>query len=133
MSEQFNTIAEAFSRTAAHYDAFADDHPHLSRVRRKVYTHIERYIPVGARILEINAGTGTDAVELARRGYFIHATDIAPGMLARARTKAEQPELCGRMTVQACSFTELEKITAAPYDAIFSNLGGLNCLGKLAC
>jgi len=132
MSEQFDTIAEAFSRTAARYDAFAADHPHLDRVRGKVYHHIERLIPAGARILELNAGTGTDAAELARRGYSVHATDIAPGMLNRARAKSEQPELGGRITVQACSFTELDQITGGPYDAVFSNLGGLNCLPDLS-
>jgi SAM-dependent methyltransferase len=79
----------------------------------------------------LNAGTGTDAVELARRGYTVHATDIAPGMLARAREKASHPEIAGRVTVQACSFTELDQIQGGPFDVIFSNLGGLNCLPDL--
>jgi ubiquinone/menaquinone biosynthesis C-methylase UbiE len=63
------TIAEAFSRTAEKYDSFAEDHPHLTRMRNKVYAHVMRYVPRGARILEINAGTGTDAVRLAQLGY----------------------------------------------------------------
>ena len=132
MSEPFTTIAEAFSRTAAEYDVFASDHPHLSRMRKKVYAHLERFIPPGARILELNAGTGADAAELARRGYFVHATDIAPGMLERARAKAGHTSLSGRMTVQACSFTELGKVSGSPYDAVFSNMGGLNCMSDLS-
>ncbi len=127
MSEA-DIIAEAFSRTAEKYDAFAQDHPNQTRMRQKVYAHLERFVPTGARILDLNAGTGTDAAELARRGYSVHATDIAPGMLARARQKASQPELRGRMTVQECSFTALDQIDGAPYDAVFSNLGGLNCI-----
>ena len=55
------TIAEAFSRTAETYDSFAKDHPHLTRIRNKVYLHVMRHVPPGARILELNAGTGTDA------------------------------------------------------------------------
>ena len=31
------TIADAFSLTARRYDEFADDHPHLTRMREKVY------------------------------------------------------------------------------------------------
>ena len=63
------TIAEAFSRTAAKYDALTDDNPHLTRLRNKVYAHVSRHVAAGARILELNAGTGIDAVALAQRGY----------------------------------------------------------------
>ena len=66
--QPFSTIAEAFSRTAAKYDAFAEDHPHLTRMRGKVYDHISRVLPPPARILELNAGTGTDAVAARPQG-----------------------------------------------------------------
>lgn len=125
------TIAEAFSRTAEKYDSFAEDHPHLTRMRNKVYSHVMRYVPGGARILELNAGTGTDAVQLARRGYFVHATDIAPGMLNRLQEKVNRLELQGRVTMEARSFLSLENMQGAPFDAVFSDLGGLNCVPDL--
>src|SRR5215208_1303506 len=125
------TIAEAFSRTAAKYDSFAEDHPHLTRMRHKVYDHVARYIPRGARILELNAGTGTDAVQLAQRGYFVHATDIAPGMLARLREKVDSMGLHDRVTMESRSFLSLENTRGAPFDAVFSDLGGLNCIPDL--
>jgi ubiquinone/menaquinone biosynthesis C-methylase UbiE len=131
MSEPFSVIAEAFSRTGEKYDAFGQDHPHLNRMRRKVYTHLERFLPRGSRILEINAGTGIDAVELAQRGYSVHATDIATGMLERARDKIQDQALSSHVTLQVCSFTCLDQINGGPYDAVFSNLGGLNCLPDL--
>lgn len=124
-------VAEAFSRTAERYDRFAEDHPHQSRMRAKVYAHLARHVPPGARILELAAGTGTDALELARRGYRVHATDIAPGMLARLRGKLERSHLRARVSVQECSFTELDRVVGAPYDAVFSDLGGLNCAPDL--
>ena len=126
-----DTIAEAFSRTAEKYDSFAEDHPHLTRMRNKVYSHLMRYVPRGARVLELNAGTGTDAVQLAQRGYLIHATDIAPGMLSRLQDKVHTLRLHDRVTVEARSFLSLEGILGAPYDAIFSDLGGLNCIPDL--
>jgi ubiquinone/menaquinone biosynthesis C-methylase UbiE len=132
MDQDFDTIAEAFSRTAEKYDSFADDHPNQSRMRNKVYSHLERFVPTGSRLLELNAGTGTDAVELARRGYTIHATDIAPGMLERLQDKVQSFDLSGKITMQQCSYTELEKIQGAPYDAVFSDLGGLNCIPDLS-
>ena len=125
------TIAEAFSRTAEKYDSFAVDHPHMTRLRNKVYRHLERVLPPAASILELNAGSGTDAVALAQRGYRVHATDIAPDMLARARGKVEALGLGDSVTVQECSFTNLEQVTGGPYDAVLSNFGGLNCIADL--
>ena len=131
MSQSFDTIAEAFSLTAEKYDAFAEGHPNQTRMRNKVYVHLEHYLPAKARILELNAGTGIDAVELARRGYSIHATDIAGGMMQRLCDKVEKLGLHDRITIQECSFTALDKIQGGPYDAVFSNLGGLNCIPDL--
>ncbi len=127
----FSPIAEAFSRTANKYDAFAEDHPHLARLRQIVYAQVEHFVPKGGRILELNAGSGIDAIELARRGFYLHATDIAPGMLARAQDKINRLGLQEMVTLQECSFTNLEQIQGAPYDAVFSNLGGLNCIPDL--
>ena len=125
------TIAAAFSETAPKYDAFAGDHPHLSRMRAKVYAHVERFVEPGAKVLELNAGTGTDAIALAQRGYRVHATDIAPGMLDRLADKVARLGLEDRVSVQQCSFLDLEEMTGGPYDAVFSNLGGLNCTADL--
>jgi ubiquinone/menaquinone biosynthesis C-methylase UbiE len=125
------TIAEAFSRTAERYDSFAEDHPHLTHMRNKVYTHVMRHIPRGARILELNAGTGTDAVQLAQQGYFIHATDIAPGMLNRLQEKVISQGLQARIKIEERSFLSLHPIQGAAFDAVFSDLGGLNCVPDL--
>jgi len=128
---RLDILAEAFSRTAEKYDSFAEDHPHLTRMRNKVYSHVLRYVPQGARILELNAGTGTDAVQLAQRGYSVHATDIAPGMLSRLPEKIEKLGLRDQVTIEERSFLSLEKMQSAPFEAVFSNLGGLNCVPDL--
>jgi ubiquinone/menaquinone biosynthesis C-methylase UbiE len=129
---QIETIAEAFSLTAEKYDSFAQDHPHLTRMRNKVYAHVQRVMPAGAHILELNAGTGTDAVQLAQRGYHVHATDVAPGMLARLRAKVRDLDLGDRITVEERSFLSLNDMPGAPFDAVFSDLGGLNCIPDLS-
>ena len=124
-------VADAFSRAAARYDALAFDNPHLARMRAKVYAHVERVVPPGSRVLELNAGTGIDALALAGRVAAVHATDIAPDMLARARAKAEAAGLGDRFTVEARSFTDLGSLPPASFDAVFSNFGGLNCASDL--
>ena len=131
MNDPFPDIAEAFSRTAEKYDRFAEDHPNLTRMRAKVYEHIMRYLAPGDHILELNAGTGTDAVQLAQKGYRVQAIDIAPGMLARLGEKVERLGLHERVSYQQCSFTNLEKVEGGPFDAVFSDLGGLNCIPDL--
>lgn len=132
MDNKFDIISEAFSRTAEKYDSFANDHPNQTRMRNKVYSHVQRFVPTGSRILELNAGTGIDAVELARRGYNVHATEIAPGMLERLHDKVQSLNLSKQITFQRCSFTELGRVEGAPFDAIFSDLGGLNCIPDLS-
>jgi len=131
MSQPFTEVAEAFSRTAEKYDHFAEDHPHLASIRLRIYTHLTSQLKPGASILELNAGTGIDAVHLAQQGFRVHATDIAPGMLQRLRGKVESLRLEDRVTVQQVSFTELEQVQGGPFDAVFSNLGGLNCIPDL--
>lgn len=53
-------------------------------------------------------------------------------MLARARRKVERLGLRDQVSVQECSFTELERVEGAPFEAVFSNLGGLNCIPDLS-
>ncbi len=129
---EIQTIAEAFSLTAEKYDSFAQDHPHLTRMRSKVYDHLARLLSPGSHILELNAGTGTDAVQLARRGYHVHATDVAPGMLERLRLKVLDLGLADRITVEQRSFLSIDTVPGAPFDAVFSDLGGLNCIPNLS-
>lgn len=130
-SLQLSQVAAAFSRKAGAYDAFGQDHVNLQRMREKVYAQMARWTPAGSHILELNAGTGLDAAALVERGYRVHATDIAPGMVAAIERKRETSGLDGRFTTQLCSFTELDKVDAGPFDAIFSNFGGLNCVADL--
>ena len=130
-NEQFVQVAAAFSRKATVYDQFGEDHANLSRMRGKVYEQVMRWTPQDSHILELNGGTGLDAVALIERGYRVHATDIAPGMVAEMERKREVLGLDGRFSSQRCSFTELDKVEGVPFDAVFSNFGGLNCVEDL--
>jgi ubiquinone/menaquinone biosynthesis C-methylase UbiE len=128
LADQFSAVAEAFSRKAAVYDSFGEAHPNLDRMRQRVYAHIESIVPPGSYLLELNAGTGLDAAALVRRGYRIHATDIAPGMVSEIAAKIDRWNLAESLTVQQCSFAELDQVAAGPFDAVYSNFGGLNCI-----
>jgi ubiquinone/menaquinone biosynthesis C-methylase UbiE len=124
-------VSAAFSRKATIYDAFGEDHQNLTRMRQKVYNHISTLLAPGSYLLELNAGTGLDATEMVRRGYRVHATDISPGMVREIEEKRRREHLDGRLTAQQCSFTDLDQLTNGPFDAIYSNSGGLNCISDL--
>jgi ubiquinone/menaquinone biosynthesis C-methylase UbiE len=126
-----DNISEAFSRKALVYDEFGDGHMQLDRMREKVRTHVLSYLQPGDRILELNAGTGADAVFFARRGFSVHATDISPGMVARIEEKIVRNGLQDRLTVERRSFLNLQDTAGRPFQAAISNMGGVNCTNDL--
>jgi ubiquinone/menaquinone biosynthesis C-methylase UbiE len=127
----FEAVARGFSGKALEYDALAGSDPLTRWLRARIRSLLESRLEPGASILEINAGSGLDAAYFAARGYRVHATDIATGMLQALASKAALPESGGRLTYETLSFTQLDQLSGGPYDAVFSNLGGLNCIGDL--
>ena len=117
---------------ADEYDMLASTNPVVVWLRDLVRAMVERQIQPGDSILEINCGSGLDAAYFAAQGYRVHATDIAPGMLESLAVKAAGDGAGGRLTYENLSNTELRRVEGGPYDLVFSNLGGLNCLDDLA-
>lgn len=86
-----------------------------------------------SRILELNAGTGEDAIYFAQQGHSVHATDISGGMLDKLRNKVAERGLQHGVSSEQCSYTELSGLQHRdPYDLIFSNFAGINCTDRLA-
>ncbi len=131
MDNQGPAVAEAFSRKALVYDEFGQDHANLARMRQKVRAHVLGFLKSGDRMLELNAGTGGDAAFFASQGNPVHAIDLSPGMLAQIQEKAHRYSLEGRLTSQLCSFTQLENVSAGPFQYVFSDMGGVNCTPNL--
>jgi ubiquinone/menaquinone biosynthesis C-methylase UbiE len=127
--------ARAFSKQAADFDAYDAGNTIIQYKRKRVRAHVLRYMgpaSAGRSILELNAGTGTDAAYFAAQGYHVHATDIAEGMQEKLREKMQLLGLRDKVTTELCSFTALDTLRQrGPYDLIFSNFAGLNCTGDL--
>ncbi len=124
--------AEAFSRQAGVFDKQYADDTIIQYKRKRVRAHVEEYLPAAAHILELNAGTGEDALYFASKGHYVHATDIAAGMQERLKEKVEQENMSDRVTTEICSFTDLAQLQQrGPYDLVFSNFAGLNCTDRL--
>lgn len=131
MEKQFENVNEAFSKQALHYDSYEEDHEVLRWMREQVHQHTLAYLKPGDHILELNAGTGIDAVYFAELEYKIHATDVSEGMLEQLEKKITSLKLQDNITLQQISYTELDNIKNK-FDYIFSNFGGLNCIPNLS-
>lgn len=126
---------------AAPFDAIAGDYDRaftdtaVGRLQREVvWRELLRVLEtlratgstVQLRVLELNCGTGEDAVWLAQQGCRVLATDASAEMVAVARTKAERVGV--DVDVRACAFADLGRLPEGDFDLVFSNFGGLNCL-----
>ena len=101
--------------------------------RERVRRHVLSFLPPESHILELNCGTGEDAIFFAGAGHRVHATDLSGGMLEELSKKVTARGLDDRITHELCSFTALDTLRQkGPFDLIFSNFAGLNCTGDLA-
>ena len=116
---QLELVSRAFSRQSVRYDAYEEKHGILRWIRAQVRAHAMRFLRKGDRILELNSGTGLDAVFFAQQGFRVHATDLSDGMISQLQQKVEHFKLQDRITVQQCSFTRLEEIPDSDYDYVF--------------
>ena len=126
-----NAVDLGFSRKAEVYDEYCENHPVIRWARDVIRHEAVQRLPGNASILELNAGTGSDAAYFVQHGYRVHATDIASGMIAAIQKKIALLQRADQFTVQKLSFTELDLVEGGPYDLVFSNFGGLNCIPAL--
>jgi ubiquinone/menaquinone biosynthesis C-methylase UbiE len=134
LSNHINELkaSEAFTRQAPVFDKLYGEDPITRYKRKRVRNHILAYAKENGRMLELNCGTGEDAIYFAQKGFLVHATDISNGMLDVLKNKLSGSFYQERITVEQCSFTELEQLAERrAFDCVYSNLGGLNCTGEL--
>lgn len=82
------------------------------------------------RVLEINCGTGIDAIWLVSNNCEVWATDASAGMITAAKSKLTNASEV-KCHFSVCSFNQLERhFEGERFDLIFSNFGGLNCVNK---
>ncbi|HZY37692.1 MAG TPA: class I SAM-dependent methyltransferase [Mucilaginibacter sp.] len=126
-------LAEAaFTRQSTVFDELYSSNTIVNYKRERVRQHVLKHNLSGNSILELNAGTGEDAVFFAQKGFNVHAIDISAGMQQELRQKAKKNKLEGLISTELCSFTQLDQLeNRGPYDLIFSNFAGLNCTDQL--
>jgi ubiquinone/menaquinone biosynthesis C-methylase UbiE len=106
----------------------------LGKIRREaVWRDMLRLFRRDDRVLEINCGTGLDAVFLAQHGVELVACDISPQMIERARQHAASESVGERIEFVVLPTEELGALADGPlFDGAFSNFSGLNCVKDLS-
>ena len=102
--------------------------------RQKVWQYLETALPEKPiSILELNCGTGEDAIYLAQKGHHVVASDLSKQMIVTAKEKAVKLGLEHQIKFVCCNINKIEKVDIEnKFDLIFSNFGGLNCVDAMA-
>jgi len=124
----------AFDAIARDYDRIFT-HSILGKAQRSlVYEALRGQFYEGQRILDLNCGTGEDAINLASQGISVLACDVSERMIEVARSKAEIAlQSQSAIGFAVCANENLDLLRGeAPFDGVLSNFGGLNCTRDLA-
>lgn len=121
-----------FDSIAPDYDATFTDTALGREKRAEVRWFLAQLLRDGIRVLELNCGTGRDALFMARHGARVVATDISAAMLDIASQAAAREGVESRIDFRRISLDDLgdEKIlrSLGKFDLVFSNFDGLNCI-----
>lgn len=137
MSEYLLHTREAFNKIAPAFDESDKSNPILLWMRSIVYKIYLQNIKPGENVLELNSGTGIDAIFLASKGIKVVATDISDEMLRLLEINTAREVEAGNIEAGAiesklCPFSEIGNIERYGFDAAISNFGGLNCINDFA-
>jgi SAM-dependent methyltransferase len=102
--------------------------------RESIWKDIEKVFTSGDRIIELNCGTGIDAVFLATRGVRVLACDISPRMieLAQRRANSISTKASAGIEFRVLATENIDVLEEEGlFDGAFSNFSGLNCVEDL--
>jgi ubiquinone/menaquinone biosynthesis C-methylase UbiE len=125
--------AAAFDCIAAQYDAIFTHSAIGVAQRQLVHYALSRHFTQGSRILDMNCGTGEDAIYLGAQSIEVVACDASLGMIEVCRRKLAAAGSALPITFLVCANERLDQLSPlAPFDGALSNFGGLNCTTDLA-
>jgi ubiquinone/menaquinone biosynthesis C-methylase UbiE len=122
---------------AAAFDAIARDYDRqfteslIGRAQRDaVWRYASRAFRGKRRIMELNCGTGEDALYLARCGHEVLAFDASKQMIEIAQHRKDIQMPAAPVQFMQLATEELTKLEWK-VDGVFSNFSGLNCVVNL--
>ena len=128
------------SQTSLAFDSVAEQYDNqftrsvVGRTQRDaVWQKAAATFSAGQHILELNCGTGEDALFFARRGISVTALDASKQMVLQARRRRDLEAPHSPIRFELLPTENLAELKDAPqFDGVFSNFSGLNCVPDLA-
>ena len=124
----------------AYWDASAETYEQdfagtlIGQLRRQaVWSELDRVFRFDQRVLELNCGTGIDALHLAERGVRVLACDISPRMIELSRERVAVARVGDRIEFRVLATENIASLSDEyAFDGVFSNFSGLNCVEDLS-
>jgi ubiquinone/menaquinone biosynthesis C-methylase UbiE len=131
-SEVQNQALLAFDRIADRYDELFT-HSMIGRAQRgAVWDALLSAFGPGAHILELNCGTGEDALFLVRHDISVVACDGSEGMIRTARKRKQEEDPDAAVQFKLLPTEHLAQLHPGHlFDGALSNFSGLNCVSNL--
>jgi ubiquinone/menaquinone biosynthesis C-methylase UbiE len=124
--------ATPFDAVAAEYDERFTNSLIGKAQRESVWAEIDRVFRPGDRVLEINCGTGVDALHLAARGVQVVACDASTEMIGVAQRRLAASAMQDYVDFRALATEQIDQLEdEGSYDGVLSNFAGLNCVADL--
>ena len=120
----------AFDSVAVDYDGPRGNNELIQRMRRILWDTVHGEFSNASRLLDLGCGTGIDAVEFARCGHHVVATDWSRQMVERTQARIVAESLRHRVTVTHLGIHQLDRLGDG-FDGIYSNFGPMNCVPDL--
>lgn len=132
------SLTDSFDKMALTYDRDFSE-TYLGKLyRERVWQYFDRHFSECLYLLELNCGTGEDALYLGKEGKIIEATDISTEMIEISRRKVSIAGLDENVRVHNVSIESLYNQNSrglfqrdSQFDGMYSNFGGLNCIGDI--
>jgi ubiquinone/menaquinone biosynthesis C-methylase UbiE len=127
VTAQLADVRAAFDSVAAVYDGPVGNNDVVQWMRKHLWRAVEDIAPPGARLLDLGCGTGIDAVRFASEGHEVLGIDWSPAMTAATQERIERSGVSARADTITLGMHELDRLERDDFDAIYSDLGAINC------
>lgn len=132
LNETTVPVAAAFDCLAADYDSIFTFSAVGKSQRDVVWKHLSSVFHPGQHILELNCGTGVDALFMVSTGLQVTACDASPRMIELARQRISDNDSKAPAEFFILTTEDLHRLPASSrFDGLFSNFAGLNCVADL--
>jgi len=132
VSEVQNQALLAFDSIAARYDELFTRSMIGRAQRGAVWDALLDAFEPGAHILELNCGTGEDALFLAQHDISVIACDGSEGMIRTARKRKQEEDPDAPIQFKLLPTEHLAQLYPGHlFDGALSNFSGLNCVSNL--